>query len=65
MEHNTEPTLIEARDLLKKVALILEDAGWIGFATEIAEMADAVGALRSRGPHRQLSALSSAQITRE
>jgi hypothetical protein len=44
-----EQDLVEARELLEKVATLMEDAGWPGYAMEIADMANAVAGLPYRG----------------
>jgi hypothetical protein len=44
-----EQDLVEARELLEKAAALMENAGWPGYAIEIADMANAVAALPYRG----------------
>ena len=39
-----EKDLVEARDLLEKAAALMENAGWPGYAIEIADMVNAVAA---------------------
>lgn len=48
--------LVEARELLEKAAALMENAGWPGYAIEIADMANAVGALPYRGWRPQSNA---------
>ena len=48
-----EQDLVEAQELLQKAAALLENAGWPGYAMEIADMANAVAALPYRGRRTQ------------
>jgi hypothetical protein len=58
-----EQDLVEAGQLLEKAAALLENAGWPGYAIEIADMANAVAALpyRGRRTQRANSALAEAK----
>ena len=57
-----EQDLVEARELLEKAAALMENAGWPGYAIEIADMANAVAALPYRGWRSQAnSALAQAK----
>ena len=42
--HHHGTDLIEARKLLEKAAALMENAGWPGYAIEIADMVNAVAA---------------------
>jgi hypothetical protein len=48
-----ENELVEAQKLLEKTAALLENAGWPGYAMEIADMANAVARLPYRGRRTQ------------
>ena len=59
-----EQDLIEARKLLEKAAALMENAGWPGYAIEIADMVNAVAAaLPGLAPASKLSSSPGKALT--